>query len=309
MHYDLKAGLLAAIVGISAPLAAQDSTRAADTTRRATPDRPVVVLDITIDPNVHEPYRVFLERGALYKAHFSQDGAVLQLRSYRGLQLPFVVNVTSGGFSSGETEYELYPQADGEIEFRPVFNAANVPIRFVLTLVRRSADGPGRLSATGTDEWMVGMEVLGGYHTALADDFSGALYEGCITARRGPLRRSIISGCVFGVGSIDAAGENGITVLFLEPRVRLWASGGKMAPPATELGVSYRIGFASLQGPGATNGGGSIFGPGVYFSQSYGWKGGKPGWILRLSGSLESVPVDDATATPLAVKVGVGRIF
>jgi hypothetical protein len=253
------------------PLRAQDSTRARS-------DSNLTLLDLTIDPTVNEPYRIFLAKGVVYRASFDQPGITIRMRSYEARQLPFLVPVTQTDDASGRSEYELYPQADGVIEFLAVFNELRVPVHFRLWSDARATARGRRSAAEGY--WEVGLDLYAAsYGTAVASN--GAEGEGtsaiggCFSFRNGPGIARRLNGCAFGMEVLAGEGDAlDRSRFYIEPRFRILGASSDHTGWGPEAGALLSIG-TSQAGP--------YLGPGIYGALDY--RNGE-GDGLRLMASL-----------------------
>lgn len=235
------------VVGVlllGAPIQAQDTAAAAI-------DSNITILDLIIDPTVNEPYRVFLAKGVVYGASFSQPGVSIRMRSYAGKQLPFVVALSQLEDASGRSEFEIYPQSDGEIEFLAVFTAIDAPARFHLWRDARATARGQRSAAEGF--WEIGVEAFVAHLGRPSVDGdpigeSGTSYGGCFSFRNGPGVLGRLNGCAFGMEVTSGEGEViDRSRFFIEPRFRLTRGRSDHAGWAPEAGVLVVFG-ASEQG-------------------------------------------------------------
>ena len=289
----VRFGLVAALVALPLTLAAQTPTpTAADTGN-------VTLLDITVHPGEFEPHIVFLQRGIVYRASYSGPGIEIRLRSFAGKQLPFVVPLTNGVDATGGSEYELYPQSDGNIEFTEVFNANKVPVTFRLWKDARGTARGRRSAEEGF--WELGVDGLVGWHGAfqsgtLPPGGSGPTIGGCLSVRNGSGPLGFINGCVFGVERLSSSGGSGY-FLFTEPEIRLSNRRRTDSGWKFEWGLLVRYGAFASEADGGNLGGGN-FGYGAYVARDQRDLNGR-GWRITLSGRTD-------TGAP-AVQLGVGR--
>lgn len=300
------------------PLRAQ----AADTTRVAPHDTMnIQLLDITVDPNVNEPHRVFLQKHVVYKASFSEPGVTIRMRSYNGKQLPFVVPASNDVDATGGSEFELYPLADGEIEFTAVFNEDQRPVRFRLWSDAKATRRGERSAAEGW--WELGYDVLIGPHGhyGTTDDFTanaGVTYGSCLSVRNGPGWLGRWNGCIVGFEWMSGDIHSQALELFAEPRFRVAGVGhghtgwGWDAGALTHLAV-----YADVHHGG--NFGDPVVGLGAYVAADQRRATDGKGWRLSCAAHADRVKhtfVDPVTfqlktvhtEVPV-VEFGVGRYF
>lgn len=290
---QMRAGLtlaLFAAFSFAGPLWAQDP----DSTRQAPSDSGnVTLLDFTVDPAANEPHVVFLQKGIVYRASFSQPGVTLRMRSYRNRQLPFLVDLTNATDASGGSELELYPQSDGDIELVVVV-PSSVPVRFRLWSDARASERGRRSAEEGY--WELGVDGLLGWHGDFdsqtgAPAGSGITLGGCLSVRNGPGPLGIINGCIVGA-EWKLGGDTRGFFFFAEPLIRL--SNGRR----TDSGWRYEWGLAMrfaafADGSGGTNFGPGILGLGAYLARDQRDLNGR-GWrmylIARADGQAIEVP-------------------
>ena len=219
-------------------------------------DSNLTLLDLTIDPTVNEEYRIFLAKGIVYRASFDQPGITMRMRSYQQRQLPFLVPVTQTDDASGRSEYELYPQADGEIAFLAVFNELRVPVHFRLWSDSR-ATARGRRSAE-EGYWEIGLDLYAAAYGAPSvggGDGTSAIGS-CFSFRNGPGVAKRLNGCAFGMEVLAGEGDAlERTRFFLEPRFRILGSSSNHLGWGPEAGVVLSIGTSEV---------GPYLGPGIY---------------------------------------------
>lgn len=308
--------LLIALVALATPLAAQDR----DTTRAAPPDSAnVTILDITVDPNVNEPHRVFLQKHVVYMASFSEPGVTIRMRSYGGKQLPFVVPNSNDLDATGGAEFELYPQADGNVEFTAVFNEDQRPVRFRIWSDARATERGRRSAEEGY--WELGVEGLAGWHGRFSTQAGGTAGRGstlgaCFSVRNGPGPIGALNGCILGFER-ELGGLGRGTFFFTEPQLRLSHA------RRTDTGWRFDWGLVARYGFFADELDGSNFGPGALGFGFYaaddqrdiegkGWRlsltartDGEPGELRDIYGSVHQT----GRHWTMAYQVGIGRYF
>lgn len=242
------------------------TARAQDTAQAARPDSDVMILDITVDPAANARQTVFLQKGVVYRVRFGGPGITISMRSRGNRQLPFLVNTTGVADASGATEYELYPQSDGDIELTPTANDAQVPVRFQIWRDARATERGRRRAEAGF--WELGVEGTFGFHGAYTHDGdelanSGALYGGCLSFRNGPGQIGRLNGCAFGIESHRFKGGEQELKFYMEPRIRIIGSGSRHSGWGTDAGLVLHIGFSE----GAGGEGTIITGVGAYVAR------------------------------------------
>jgi hypothetical protein len=220
-------------------------------------DSNLTLLDLTIDPTVNEPYRIFLAKGVVYRASFDQPGITMRMRSYQQRQLPFLVPVTQTQDASGRSEFEIYPQSDGEIEFLAVFNELRVPVHFRLWSDSRATERGRRSAAEGY--WEVGLDLYAagyGAPSAGGDGTGTSAIGGCFSFRNGPGIARRLNGCAFGMEVLAGEGDAlERSRFYIEPRFRLLGSRSDHVGWGPEAGVVLSIGTSEV---------GPYLGPGIY---------------------------------------------
>lgn len=307
--------LCAAVLVLAGPLAAQDR----DTTRAAPSDsQNVTLLDITVDPNVNEPHTIFLAKHIVYKASFSEPGVTIRMRSFGNKQLPFVVPLANGPDAGGGAEFELYPQADGEVQFTAIFNEDQRPVRFKIWSDVRATHRGEASAAEGF--WELGFDALAGWHGAFDRQEGGpagasATVGACLSVRNGPGPVGFFNGCIVGAEK-KLSGTPGV-FFFTQPQIRL--NDGRRTDTGwrNELGLVLRYGFFA-DGSDGNNFGAGSFGWGAYFARDQRDPDGK-GWRLLVLGRMDGTPGEtvDAFGTVTehsrhwspSYQLGIGRYF
>ena len=304
-------GLLASLLCIPVALTAQSPPPPpADT-------GDVTLLDVTLHPGEYEPHTLFLQKGVVYRVSFSGPGVEVRLRSYQQKQLPFVVPITSEVDASGSTEYELYPQSDGDIEITEVFNGLKVPVTLRLWRDARATER-GRRSA---DEgfWELGIDALAGWHGAFKAGAPGAAGQGgtiggCLGVRNGPGPLGFLNGCIFGIERLASSSSSGF-FLFTEPEIRLSNKRRTDSGWRFEWGLIVRYASFGSDDDGGNLEGGS-FGYGAYLARDQRDLEGR-GWRVTLTGRFDGLTNETLDAfgnvtsskhiwAP-ALQLGVGR--
>jgi hypothetical protein len=305
-----RLGLLASLLCAPMLLAAQNPPPPpADTGN-------ITLIDVTLHPGEYEPHTIFLQKGLVYRISFSGPGVDVRVRSYQGKQLPFVVPLTNEIDASGTSEYELYPQSDGDIEITEVFNALKVPVTFRLWRDARATER-GRRSA---DEgfWELGVDGLAGWHGDFKADSStaggGATIGGCLAVRNGPGPLGFLNGCIFGVERLASSTSSGF-FLFTEPEIRLSNRRRTDSGWKFEWGLLVRYASFGSDNDGGNLGGGN-FGFGAYLARDQRDLNGN-GWRVTLTGRFDGLSNEklDGFGNTLSTKhlwapalqLGVGR--
>ena len=300
-------GLVAALLVTPVTLVAQTPPAPATDTGNVT------LLDITVHPGEYEPHVVFLQKGVVYRASFSGQGVEIRLRSFAGRQLPFVVPLTNGVDASGGSEYEVYPQSDGDIEFTEVFNGEKVPVTFRLWKDARGTERGRRSAEEGF--WELGVDGLVGWRGSFGAQAggSGATLGGCLTVRNGPGPLGWLNGCI--IGAEGLTGKQGVFFFFTQPEIRL--SNGRR----TDAGWKYEWGAVVRFNIFGDGGDGQYldegrFGYGAYLARDFRDLNGR-GWRITLIGRADSgdrltlnsfgVVTKRSLAWAPVIQVGVGR--
>ena len=269
---DRLSGLLATLVVLPYSLSAQ-------TPSPPPPDSGnVTLLDITVHPGEYEPHIVFLQKGIVYRASFSGKGVEIRLRSFQGRQLPFVVALSNDVDATGGSEYELYPQSDGDVEFTEVFNAEKVPVTFRLWKDARSTERGRRSAEEGF--WELGVDGLVGRRGNFSPQAggSGTTFGGCLSVRNGPGVLGWLNGCILGAEGLT--GQQGVFFFFSEPEIRLSNGRRTDAGWKNEWGLVARVNIFADGGDGNYLDEGH-FGNGAYFARDQRDLNGR-GWRLTL---------------------------
>ena len=284
---------------MAAPLGAQDQ----DSSRTAPADSGnAVLLDITIDPAANERHVVFLQKGIVYRARFSESGATLRMRSLGNKQLPFIVDL-GGGDVSGGTELEIYPQSDGDIELA-VLLPASVPVRFRLWSDARATERGRRSAEEGY--WEIGVDGLVGWHGDQRPDGgagtafgAGMTFGGCLSVRNGVGPLGFLNGCIAGAEGWTAGGADGLLVLFTEPQIRLSNGRRTTAGHRLEWGLVTRFAIGTNGNEGG-NFGNTLLGFGAFLARDSRDLNGR-GWRFSLVGR-----VDGPEQIPI-LRLGIGK--
>lgn len=270
--------LLVAALSAASPLSAQD----ADSTRQAPHDSAnVTILDISIDPSANERHVVYLQKGIVYRASFSEQGVTLRMRSLGNKQLPFVVDVSSGADVSGGSELEVYPQADGDIELTVVL-AASVPVHFRLWRDARATLRGQRSAEEGY--WELGVDGILGWHGDYSGNStlmaSGMTLGGCLSVRNGPGPLGFINGCIVGAEGMGGDDAHRYFGLFTEPHLRF--SNGRRTDQGWRSEWGGVIRYAAYAAGNGGNLGDGRFGLGAYLSRDQRDLNGR-GWRYTLT--------------------------
>ena len=297
-------GLLAALLGVPAALVAQTPPPPpADTGN-------VILLDVTVHPGEFDPHTVFLQKGIVYRASFSGPGVAMRMRSYKGKQLPYVVSLTSVVEASGSSEYEIYPQSDGDIEFQELFNEGQVPVTFRLWRDARATEHGRRSAEEGF--WELGVDLLVGGRGSIHDNVglptgSGMTIGGCLGVRNGPGPLGFLNGCIFGLERLSSSTTPGF-YLFTEPEIRLSNHRRTDSGWKFEWGLLMR--YAAF---GSDDDGGNLdngeFGFGGYVARDQRDLNGR-GWRITLTGRADAARGGAGGNHRLwapAFQLGVGR--
>jgi hypothetical protein len=286
--------------------------------RPAARGAPSLLADATFHPGAYEPVRVFLAKGFKYRVEFSEPGIQLEMRSYEGKALPFVLQVNYGADVSGRSVFELRPQVDGEIEFRPVFVESGRAIRFQLWDASTDHSNEPSGDPTDTLSHEFGLMVEAGSHGAYVNQLDsyggkGSSSAACLAIRTGPGILARVWGCIAGLEL--ATGGIGGTVpwLYMEPRVRFVGSrrpGGVRVDGGALLRLAVRATSSKLtvaQDPSGT----ALDGIGIYAGVQT-MEAGGGGWTLVASlqaQHLSSRASGSSGADTKAFRITFGRFF
>ena len=200
----------------------------------------ILLEDRTYHAGDFEPFRIFLTRGKKYRVEFSDTTVILQMRSFDGNSLPFARLIGDGPGVSGETDYEVSPNADGVVEFRAVDGVPGTATRFRLWQIPDTyVDTPDVPS--GDVPLEIGVVLRAGHHYPyLTGDFTyahaGNALDGCLAIRGGSGLFARMSGCVLGASHMGGGYGSSLSFAFVEPHVRV-------------LGRALRTGTAPSAGP------------------------------------------------------------
>jgi hypothetical protein len=247
-------------------------------------DALVLDHDFTGSP---EFVRLFLQAKQVYRAELSSPDVTLEIRTpISRLQPPRVYPIFAPG-GSGMSVVELYPDADGEYELRPIgMEQGGVATR--LRLFRDAAESRRRVAMASKPGWEVGIEVFAGWNSGYAQSQDAAVVanggkagsdvELCFAARRAPgVPR--LSMCALGIGQQSQHGTPSILWVFTEPRYRLLGR----APEGRsnwELGALFRAGIGNMS---RVNHDPVVLAPGLYLARHIRTSAKGAGWSLQAS--------------------------
>ncbi|MFI5235428.1 MAG: hypothetical protein ACHQXA_06940 [Gemmatimonadales bacterium] len=303
---------------LAAPLAAQTPapapTKGADSTD-------VVVFDHLFQTGLLEHEKVFLEKGAVYRAELNYPDVQLQVYTDPGMKPPYIIATGHDLDASKRITYEVYPDQDGEVEFRVIGGEPGGATRLVLIrdyrLSRRRkaiADAPG---------WAIGIELQAGLHSSYAGDTAigtgGTSIEACLSFRAGPGLAAGTSGCAFGIEWQSNVSSYRLNYFYIEPRFRLFGRREAAGKTSTEGGLLFRGAFGSFQqrnGPGTPPHDPTFLGIGAYIGRDIVADQKGDGWAVQgsvMEGFAIGIGGDQIqgrkNAHFTAFKLGVGRYF
>lgn len=232
-----------ALVVAALLLAASPST--AQVTPAPTRDTPALLADETFSEGGFDPIRVFLARGNVYLVEYSEPAVLLSMRSYEGKPLPFVVTVNLGPDASGRTNYELRPQVDGVIEFRPEYVASGKAVRFRIWSLGDGSHGGYVAVEHRPVRWEFGVMVERAHHGEYVNSIiryaePGSSTSLCAAIRRGPGILERVWGCLLGIDWETGGAEFRTKWMYTDPRIRVLerplANGVRV-----EAGISMRF--------------------------------------------------------------------
>jgi hypothetical protein len=283
------------VVCLASPLAAQRDSTAA---RSASDTADALVLDHDFIAGAGEFVRVFLQAKQVYRAELSSSDVTLGIRSpLRPVQLPRVYTVTDSRTPSGSSVLEIYPEADGEYELRPV-GARGGGVATRLRLYRDVSASRRRVAIINKPGWEIGIEVAGGWHSGfdqysagspnLQEGDAGSDFEACFAARSAPGFRRV-SMCALGIGWGSQHGARSTLWIYTEPRFRIL---GKFEHGRSnwEMGALFRLAAGSIS---RTNEVPVMLAPGIYVARHIRTDQKGSGWSLLASyayGTIRNTP-------------------
>ena len=251
----------------------------------------VLVLDHDFSAGGVEVIRVFLESRQVYRAELSTPDVTLRVRTLggRGKQ-PRVYPFLNADSPSGASIVEVYPDADGDYEIRPIGSSGS-GISTRLRLYRDVRASHRRIAVLDNPGWEIGVEVGGGWHSgfaqqngplppATADPHGGSDIEACFSARSAPgIPR--FSMCVLGVGYQSQTGAPGILWVYTEPRVRV-VGRARRGASNWEAGALLRLGGGSIERASSVP---FLLAPGLYLARHIRRNQSGAGWSFQASWS------------------------
>lgn len=251
----------------------------------------VLVLDHDFSAGGVEVIRVFLESRQVYRAELSTPDVTLRVRTLggRGKQ-PRVYPFLNADSPSGASIVEVYPDADGDYEIRPIASSGS-GISTRLRLYRDVRASHRRIAVLDNPGWEIGVEVGGGWHSgfaqqngplppATADPHGGSDIEACFSARSAPgIPR--FSMCVLGVGYQSQTGAPGILWVYTEPRVRV-VGRARRGASNWEAGALLRLGGGSIERASSVP---FLLAPGLYLARHIRRNQSGAGWSFQASWS------------------------
>jgi hypothetical protein len=301
------------VVCLASPLAAQrDSSPARSTSDTAD----ALVLDHDFIAGVDELVRVFLQAKQVYRAELSTPDVTLGIRSrLRRVQLPRVYPLTDAHTPSGSSVVEIYPEADGEYELRPI-GARGGGVATRLRLYRDVRASRRRVAILDDPGWEIGLEVAAGWHSAfdqyssgsprLQEGDGGSDFEACFAARSAPGFRRV-SLCALGIGWGSQHGARSTLWIYTEPRFRIL---GKFEQGRSnwEMGALFRLAAGSIS---RSNEVPVMLAPGLYVARHIRTDQKGSGWSLHASyayGTIRNTPksAEGTAPTTSRLLLGVG---
>jgi len=142
-----------------------------DPAQRDSVDALVLDHDFTGSP---EFVRVFLQGKQVYRAELSSVDVTLEIRTpIRRLQPPRVYPIFARS-GSGMSVVEIYPEAGGEYELRPI-GMEHGGVATHLRLFHDAAESQRRVAVLSKPGWEVGVEVFAGWNTGYAQSQDAAV--------------------------------------------------------------------------------------------------------------------------------------
>jgi hypothetical protein len=287
----------------------------------------VLVLDhdFTGSP---EFVRLFLQAKQIYRAELSSPDVTLEIRSpFHQLPPPRIYPIFAPS-GSGMSVVEIYPDADGEYELRPI-GMDHGGVATHLRLFHDAAESQRRVAVLSKPGWEVGVEVFAGWNTGYVQSQDAAVVadggeagsnvELCFSARRAPgVPR--LSMCALGLGHQSQHGAPSILWVFTEPRFRLLGR----APEGQsnwELGALFRAGIGNISRVAHDP---VVLAPGLYLARHIRTSADGAGWSVQASYSHawykgfekpddiynsvtgEFIPADGATPSSDRLLLGMG---
>lgn len=234
-----------------------------------------------------EIVRVFMQDLQVYRAELSSQDVTLEIRPpFSGGKPLRVYPVADAGTASGSSVVEIYPDADGDYEIRPI-SIQGSRVSTHLRLYRDGSESRRRVAMAGKAGWELGVELGGAWHSGFvqsnaapplgAEPSGGMDIEGCLSARRtGTMPR--FGMCVLGVSHQSQPGAPGVLWLFTEPRLGAmrW---GEPGLSGWESGLLFRFGL----GISAASPTPKMFAPGAFLARHIRKTRNGTGWTLQLS--------------------------
>ena len=279
------------IVCLAFPLAAQRDSSAA---RPASDTTDALVLDHDFIAGVGEIVRVFLQAKQVYRAELSTPDVTIGIRSpLRRVQLPRVYPLTDSHTPSGSSSVEIYPEADGEYELRPI-DARGGGVVTRLRLYRDVRASRRRLAILDRPGWEIGLEVATGWHSAfdqygsgsprLQAGDAGSDFEACFAARSAPgIRR--VSMCALGIGWGSQQGARSTLWIYTEPRFRILGR-FEQGRSNWEMGALFRVGAGSISRSSDVP---VMLAPGIYVARHIRTDQDGSGWSFHASYSYATI--------------------
>jgi hypothetical protein len=260
--------------------------------------------------------RVFLQARQVYRAELNTRDVNIGIRSViRPAHAPRVYPLLDSSSPSGGSTVEIYPDADGEYELRPI-DSRGGGVATRLRLYRDVRESRRRLAIIDRPGWETGVEVAAGWHSGFAQPgtTSPTLQEGeagsdieiCFSARSAPGIRAL-SLCALGVGWGSQHGAPSTLWVFTEPRLRIL---GKFVRGRSnwEMGGLFRFALGSNSRSSETP---VMLAPGIYVARHIRTDQDGSGWSLHASYSFASFrntpkTADGGTPTARRLLLGVG---
>lgn len=263
------------VLCLAPPSPAQRDSSAAGPTSDTTD---ALVLDHDFIAGAGEFVRVFLQAKQVYRAELSTPDVTLGIRSpLRRAQLPRVYPLVDSDTPSGSSVVEIYPEADGEYELRPV-DARGGGVATRLRLYRDVRASRRRVAILDKPGWEIGLEVAAGWHSAfdqyssgsprLQEGDAGSDFEACFAARSAP-----------GIGWGSQHRARSTLWIYTEPRFRIL---GKFEQGRSnwEMGALFRVAAGSISRSSEVP---VMLAPGIYVARHIRTGQQGSGWSLHAS--------------------------
>jgi hypothetical protein len=301
------------VVCLTSPLAAQSE---GPTAGSASDTADALVLDHDFIAGVGEFVRVFLQANQVYRAELSTPDVTLGIRSpLRRVQLPRVYPLVDSYTPSGSSVVEIYPEADGEYELRPI-DARGGGVATRLRLYHDVRASRRRVAIIDKPGWEIGIEIAAGWHSGFDQSNTGTTTEqtgdagsdvdACFAARNAP-GFDRLSLCALGIGWGSQHGARSTLWIYTEPRFRILGK-YEQGQSNWEMGALFRLAAGSIERTPAVP---VMLAPGIYVARHIRTEPDGSGWSLHASYSYATIrntvkSADGRSPTTSRLLLGVG---